>query len=496
MNESVKPPQPAERQEPAKLAPISGRDREFLPAALEILETPPSPLPVAMMLTICAFVAAGLIWSFVGHLDVHAVAQGKIETTGRAKIIQPLDSGKISLIAAEVGRRVKAGDIVLELESTEAAADAKAGTDALNALHAEMARRNYFLAQVRGALASGALNFDQLPAIKWDEALPQNFRNREADVLKADLKQLATSLDNLDKQKSQKLATVERLKNSIASEIKLMDTLTERVDTRQSAIQLNVGTKINLFDAKEVLQKSQTALVSDQGQLAETDAALVELDSQKLKLTAQFLADYESKLAEAARKADDVAQTLNKAVNRLSRLKLTAPIDGTVQQMSVTTVGQVVTTGQQLMIITPNDGPLQVEVLVANADIGFVKLGQEAAVKVDAFPFTRFGTLHGKIIRIATDAVDEQDAKRAMSNATSTANAGSAPPQSAQGQLQNFVFPVTLSLEESAMKVDNAVIPLTPGMTVSAEIKTDSRRVIDYLLSPIARVSSEAMKER
>jgi hemolysin D len=140
------------------------------------------------------------------------------------------------------------------------------------------------------------------------------------------------------------------------------------------------------------------------------------------------------------------------------------------QQVAVTTIGQVVVTGQQLLVVTPNEGPLQVEALVANLDIGFVKIGQEATIKVDAFPFTRFGVAHGKVVRIASEAIDEQEAKRSLANATASPNAANAAPASAPGQLESFVFPV--------------------------EIKTDSRRVIDYLLSPLAKVASEAMRER
>ena len=187
--------------------------------------------------------------------------------------------------------------------------------------------------------------------------------------------------------------------------------------------------------------------------------------------------------------------SLAKATARLGRTKLTAPIDGVVQQTAVTTVGQVVTTGQQLAVITPGGGKLQVEALVPNLDVGFVKPGQRAVIKVDAFPFTRFGALHGKVVNIASAAIAEQDAKRALANATASANVVPEAP-SAPGQPESFVFPVTVSLDETAMKIDNATIPLTPGMTASVEIRTDSRRVIDYLLSPLAKIASEAARER
>jgi hemolysin D len=512
MNQRTTPPPPPAPPPPARVTPpqltqVMGRDREFLPAALEILETPPAPMPVALMLTICAFVAVAISWSFFGRLDVHAVAAGKIENAGHAKIVQPLDPGKIAAIRVENGAHVKAGDVLFELDPAEAEADANTARADLNAGLAEIARRRYAIDTVRAIgdtpdsdqkatrarLDAAIARADE--GISWDDPIPEVFRLRERSVLTADLNQLSDTLNNLDKQMAQKEATRERLHMSIAFQNTLMQTLNARVTTRQEAIDLKVGTKINLYDAKEELEKSQSQLASDQGQLIETDAALRELQSQKIKALSQFVADNENKLADAARKSDDARQSLAKANARLKRAKLVAPIDGVAQQLAVTTIGQVVTTGQQLLVITPTEGALRVEALVANLDIGFVKLGQDAAIKVDAFPFTRFGVLHGKVIRIASEAVSESEAKRALANAASSA-AVAPPAASAPGQAESFVFPVTIAVEETAMNIGGTQIPLTPGMTVTAEIKTDSRRVIDYLLSPLAKVASEALRER
>ena len=146
-------------------------------------------------------------------------------------------------------------------------------------------------------------------------------------------------------------------------------------------------------------------------------------------------------------------------------------------------------------MIMPSEGPSSRWKLLVNLDMGFIKLGQQAGIKVDAFPFTRFGVLHGKAVKIASGAVDEQAAKRRARQRHSSANATPAA-STARQSTPNIIFPVTIALDTTTMKADNATIPLTPGMTVTVEIKTDSRRVIDYLLSPIAKIASEAMKER
>lgn len=474
---------------------VTGPDREFLPAALELLETPPPPLPLVLISTICIFAVIALAWSYFGYIDIHAVAQGKIQPSGFSKVIQPFDSGKVVSLSVQNGAHVKRGDELIAFDPTENEADAKGWREAVSAAEAEVLRRRVAMDKARAWPDQPLL---PAPAIDWsDKVLPMS-RPREDQVLLADLSQLSETLRNIEKQIAEKKATRERLNMSISFQTPMIKTLQERVEVREKSLQLEVGTKINLFDALESLDKSRSALASDQGQLLETSAAIEELESQKNKAIATFVADNATKLAEAERKRDDAIQQYAKSRAKLERSRLYAPVDGTVQQLAVTTVGQVVTTGQQLMTIVPDDGHLQVEVYVTNADIGFIKVGQEAAIKLDSFPFTRFGTLHGKVVNVATDAVDEATARREQANPISAANSASSAGSAgtSPGQAQSFVFPVLLSLDETAMKVDGAVIPLIPGMTLSAEIKTDRRRIIDYLVSPLAKVASEALRER
>lgn len=479
------------RETPALPAPterrVTDEDREFLPSALEIIETPPSPLPVAILLTLCAFIAAALCWAFLGKMEIHAVGLGKIETAGRSKVVQPLEPGRVRTIAVANGAKVQAGDLLVQIEDAEAIAEARLQAEQLATAGAEAARR-------RAALAAAlALPMRTTPAIAFPADTPETLRLRETAVLIADLDTLADSLVYNDRQVAQKRASRERLEASISHQATLLTTLESRVDVRQQSLNLSVGTKINLFDALESLERSRAQLASDRGQLAEVDASIAELGAQRARMNSQFNAEQTLKLAEAEKKRDELSQYVAKATARLDRLRLTAPINGTVQQLAVTTVGQVVTTGQQLMTIVPDGAPLQVDVFISNKDIGFIRTGQDVAVKVDAFNFTRYGTLHGKVVRIAGEAIEEGEARRSQANATASGTAGNA---TAPGQPPSFVFPVTVSLDTPTMAIDGLAVPLTAGMTVTAEIITETRRIIDYFLSPISRTASEALKER
>jgi hemolysin D len=150
--------------------------------------------------------------------------------------------------------------------------------------------------------------------------------------------------------------------------------------------------------------------------------------------------------------------------------KLDAPVDGVVQQLAVYTPGGVVTDAQVLMIVVPDGAEMSAEVALENKDIGFVRQGQTAEIKLDTFPFTRYGTIPGEVKIVSADAVTDEK--------------------------RGAVFPVTLALKQKRIDVDGKLVGLAPGMNLVAEIKTGKRRVIEYLLSPIQKAGSESLRER
>jgi hemolysin D len=174
-------------------------------------------------------------------------------------------------------------------------------------------------------------------------------------------------------------------------------------------------------------------------------------------------------------------------------MTLTAPISGMVLGLTVTTKNQVLQSGEEIMRIVPDDAALEIEAYVENKDIGFVKVGQEAIIKVESFPFTRFGTLDAVVTHVSHDAIPEPDATNAEGMPTKSKKdsfLGGAQ------RTQNLVFQVLLKTTRDYMAIEDAKIPLTPGMAVTAEIKTGKRRIINYVFSPLVEISSRAMKER
>jgi len=463
-------------------------DQEFLPAALSIIETPPSPIKIALLWSICLLFVFALGWSYFGHIDIIATAQGKVQPTGRVKLIQPLETGKVAAIRVENGAHVKAGEVLIEMDHGDAAAEEADAAATLAAWRAEALRR-------RAAIeAVSAQNWAASPTIAWTDDIPAANRGREQQVLSGDLAQLSSAVASLDAQAHQKQAERERLDATVQAQNNLIATLQQRVDMRSSLVQSGSGARSALIDAMETLQYQQTMLQTQKGQREEAAANLLVLAQERQKAIAAFVAENGQKLAEAQRQADDFEQKLAKARLKSGRMALTSPIDGVVLGSTVTTVGQVIASGDELMRIVPESTSLEIECYLPNKDIGFVKPGQTAVIKIESFPFTRYGTLSARVERIAHDAISQPEAQQDETN-PARANKQDKLFGSAQ-RTQNLVFPVTLIPDRTYMVIDGQQVPLSPGMAVTAEIATGKRRIIDFLFSPVAEVASSSLKER
>ncbi len=325
---------------PRKLPVVA--DRRFLPADLEILETPPSPVRLVLILVISALVVGALAWAYYGRIDIVAVANGKIEPTGKVKVIQPFEAGKVAAVLVANGQHVKARQTLIEMDAGDAKAEQAAAQDAYNSFVAESARRRVAIAvAARGNLAP--------PTFEWGDDVPAPLREREEQVLAGDLGQLADAVADYDAQIRQKKVERDRIADTMAQESKLIATLQERVNMRTTLAQNGAGTKASLIDADETLKYQLTQLAIQKGQRDAAEANIDVLTRQRARAYANFIADNGQKLDEAEKQVDDWRQKLVKAKLKSARMRLTSPIDGIVYGLSVTTIGQVVAGGDELM---------------------------------------------------------------------------------------------------------------------------------------------------
>lgn len=467
-------------QKPPQTCSRHRADMEFLPAALEILETPASPVRVAVLWFICLLALLTLIWGWFGKFDIVATAQGKIQPVDRVKIIQSLESGKTRAVPVKSGTVVKAGDIVIALDDTELQAEetAKAGT--LNALMAEIVRRTTLLTLVTDWKTRGPQDRPAIvimPTLAFPESVPNPLQMREQTVFEAELRAILTSLDSLDAQIAQRQSEIDGLTETTAAQATLVETLGERVDMRSKLVLSKSGSKAQVIDAVQEHQEAVSALAERQTDLRTAQAALVVATAEIVKLLDTVAADHATRKLEAEHRIDELEQEIIKIRKRRELLTTRSPVDGTVQLSSITTVGQVIAPNTELMRIVPADAALEIEAFLPNRDIGFVAQGQPAVIKVEAYPFTRFGVLDGRVKRVSTDAVPEPEAQQMES--TVSQNASATIPTGNVPRVQNLVFPVTIDLDGTKLMVEGRPMPVAPGMAATVEIRTGQRRILE-----------------
>ncbi|WP_245411262.1 HlyD family type I secretion periplasmic adaptor subunit [Methylovirgula ligni] len=354
---------------------------------------------MALITVICSFVVVALGWSYFGRIDILAVAPGKIRPSSLVKVIQPLETGKVIILEAKNGMHVKAGSILVEVEPAEAIADEADMASAYESYKAEALRRNAAI----GAAKSAELSSPS--AIVWPEDVSSSVRSREQEVLNDDLAQLAAQLRSLDAQLAEKQAEKVGLEATIESQAALVATMQERVSMRQTLLDRGAEARSSVIDALETMEYHRTSLMTLKEQLAEAVANMRVLVLERQKTISTFISDNSQRYAQAAQERDDYEQKLIKTRIRRQHMILASPVSGTITALSITTLGQVITTGQEVMRIVPDDSHLEIECYLQNRDIGFVHAGQIAQVKVESFPFTRYGTISARVTNVASDTI-------------------------------------------------------------------------------------------
>ncbi len=346
-------------------------------------------------------------------------------------------------------------------------------------------------------MAGGAEKIEPRPTIPWPAGIPQNLREREERVLHADLAQLAATLADLRAQRAAKVAQRDKYIANIAATNALITSLNEHSGMIEKLLKEGWASRAKYLDMLQPVLQAKETLATLQGSLATAIEAISAADAQIVQARETFIADNTTKLAAAEQRVDQFSQELIKDTEKVKDMTLRAPISGTVQASAVTTIGQVVTTGQQLLQVVPDGVPLEIEAYVENTDIGFVAAGQPANIKVDTFPFTRYGSIDGTVVQVANDAIPGKQAQKQQTDPSQAPSLDSSMSvTTAAQQTQDLVFPVIVKPARTHMTIGGKKIPLTSGMTVTVEIKTESRRVISYILSPLVQAFSDAGHER
>lgn len=429
---------------------------EFLPAALEIVETPPSPIGRALMWIVVSFFLIALTWAILGHVDEVAVASGKVIPSGYTKTIQAEDKGIVRRINVANGTYVHEGDILIELDTVITAAD-------MARLKKE--RDFYILDLARLQSEREGRSFDPPEGIGSPEVVLQ-----QRELSRTRLLEFRNRLSVL---KQQALMAESALENSVKQYDKYASILPIVTDQRKRTQELVKDGTVSLFEHQNYVQREievKQDLLSQKAEVDRNRHTVAESEMELQRAESEWHSEISARIVEDRKQLQAVEEELIKAEEKDRLSRITAPLDGTVQQLAIHTIGAILTPAQPLMLIVPVGGTIEYEVWLENRDIGFVRAGQEAEIKVETFNFQRYGTLEGHVKSVATEA--KEDEKRGL------------------------IYQVFLETSRDHYIVDGNRIPLLPGMAVTGEIKIRRKRIIEYFLDTFKRYVDEALRER
>ncbi len=436
---------------------LTRRETEFLPAVLEVTETPPSPLGRILLWTIVALTFVTALWSIFGHVDEVAVAPGKIIPMGQVKPIQAEDKGIVKQILVREGQQVKKGELLIKLDRVISAADMERIQKEILYYSLEIERLSAEKEQ-RPFSPTGDPDIDPQKIAFQDQLYKSRMNEYRAKVNAAEegIRQNEAALQ---------MAVINRNK--------LSEQLAVAVDKEERIVSLFAQNAVALFqlmDTRSHRMELEQNLAAQEKEIVRS-GALLEQSRQTLAGTiAEHEREIDAKLVEDQKQLAADEEELKKAQEKDRLAGIVAPADGTVSQFSVHSPGAVVTPAQVLMVLVPNDVKLEVEALVANKDIGFIRIGQPAEVKIETFNFQKYGVIDAEVTNINPDA--EQDKEK------------------------NFAYRVQLKLAKDGVAVNDKMIPLIPGMVATTEIKIRQKRIIEYFLDPFRQYQSEALRER
>ena len=436
------------------------KETEFLPAILEVTETPPSPTGRLVMWSILLLVVVALAWSILGHIDEVAVAAGKVIPTGQIKTIQVKNKGIIKEINVEEGQLVQEGDVLVILDPTTTTAD----YDSLKK------RAAYYKLDIQRLTAE----------LTQQPFTPEEDPDLEAHDLAAEMALYQSRTSDYHTQRQSRVDVINqkmaKLQATQATYEKFAQVLAIEQEKEARLTDLSEQNAISQFQLLEQQSKTIEYAKNAQAQLDELNsikAEIAEAQQNLANVDASYHKDIMTALVEAKKEYYTVTESIKKADEDSRMATIYAPTSGRVYNLNVHTLGGIVTDAQPLMQIVPEDVKLEFEVYADNKDIGFIKVGQEAEVKVETFNFQKFGMYKAEVMEISADAVNDPS-----------------------DQLRNMKYKLLLDPTSNDINVYGQPAKLEVGMNVSAEIKIKEKRIIDFFLDPFRRYTSEALRER
>ena len=445
-----------------------------------------------IVLILALLLVTAVVVSWVAKIDIVAPTRGEVVARERTREVQALETGVVAALHADEGARVRKGILLVELDDTIATSEVRRIEAGLREAR-RTARRLRLLAAgtaagrtgEEGAVGAGEGDGDGAGAKGRASDLPGRTRDRgwarHARLADLERRRLAAAVAEADRQVGVgrlRLSAIEAERRQVE---RLLPVVRERVD---GLARLSARSHASRHDylrelSRRIEMEGRAESLAIEARREEEEIARRLASGRLLRLEHETarqrdLVDVELRIAE-------LHEDLVRARRRLVRHRITAPVDGVVQDIGELAEGSFVQRGDRLMAVVPAGGGLEIRAWVRNRDVGFVKAGQTAIVKIDAFPFTRYGTTEGVVEGVSLDAVGE-------------GGPGAAP----DGTPDEFTagYLARIALTRPALEIDGTVVPLRPGMQAAVDIRTGRRRMLEYVVAPLVAYGSNALRER
>jgi hemolysin D len=445
-------------------------EMEFLPAALEVQEKPPSPLGRITMWTVVALIVIAFVWSVVGRIEIVAVAPGKIIPSGQVKVIQAANIGRVKAIHVADGDAVRAGQALIELDPTLAEADRERLQSDWIAGTLELARWRAFSSWLETGKAGDVKAETEAAFAAVNLKQPESSVNLQRALLTQAIAEQRSKVAAIDQQLARRRADASSTQSVLEKLRQTLPLVTQRAESLKKLSESNLVAKNSYLEIEQERIEAEQDFAAQESALVSTNATIAELTEQRQLALAEARRAALEKVELLGARVAAQSQELIKAQDIASNQILSSPVEGIVQQLKVHTIGGVVQPAEALLVVVPKDQLLEVEARVLNKDIGFVRAGQAVTVKVESFPFTRYGVIPGEVSSVSRDAIADEKL--------------------------GLYYAARVRVSRSMMRVDGVNVLLSPGMAVTAEVTTGTRRLIEYVLSPVMQHVDESGRER
>lgn len=450
---------------------------QFLAPALEALETPAGPMPWITAWLLAAIAVVALAWSSFGTVDILAVAQGRVVPSGKSKLVQSVTGGKVEAFFVRDGDMVRAGDLLVLLDANESKIE----------LQRSLLEQRNSKSDIRRIEAALSL---EAPAVTEFLKSPEGFEliPEHQALLRSLVSQQAAKLDRLKAQRAELLTNVEATAEQISRLKAILPLVVGRIEAITDLVNRKIVALPVLLELEQKRIETESDIRLQENKLIQLNHSLAQIEEQTRETVSDYRKTLLTELNTARSQLRGVEQSVATLSRRVSEARIVAPVDGVIYQSTINAIGAVVQPAQAMMQIVPAQETLIVEASLESKDVGFVEVGHEAEVKIDAYPFTQYGTIKGRVLEVSADSA-------IMPAAAPEPGASSKPSQDEASRRQ--VYLVRVGIGSSQGRFQNGfAYELRPGMSSAVDIRTGDRTLLQYIFSPLQTKVRNAARER